>query len=78
MESQKLMNTIETRQRAVEGRQQLTDKAYSLLPLTSPSVVDRLASYIGEALWIIYGGAILMFLFVMTNIWVLWRSRHTG
>lgn len=73
--SQKLMSEIEGRQKAIEGKHQLTEKAYSLLPQASPSVVDRLASYIGEALWVIYCGAILMVLFVLTNIWVLWRSR---
>ena len=76
-ESQKLMNTIENRQKAIEGKQKLTDKAYTLLPLSSPAVVDRLASYIGEALWVVYGGGLLMILFVLTNIWVLWRSLRT-
>jgi hypothetical protein len=49
-ESLKTQAALEARQKSLEGKQLLTDKAYSLLTSPTPKVVDRLSAYIGEAL----------------------------
>jgi hypothetical protein len=59
---------LEGRQKVIDGKQLLTDKAYSLLTNPSPDVVDRMAAYIGEALWVIYGAAAVLVILVITNI----------
>ena len=70
-EALKTQAALDSRQKALEGKQLLTDKAYSLLTRPSPQVVDRLSAYIGEALWVIYGGACLLVLLVITNVLIL-------
>ena len=67
-EALKTQAALEDRQKAIEGKQLLTDKAYSLLTRPSTDVVDRLAVYIGEALWVIYGAALVLVILVITNI----------
>ena len=67
----KAQAALEDRQKVLEGKQLLTDKAYSLLTQPSPEVVNRLSAYIGEALWVIYGGACLLALLVISNVLLL-------
>jgi hypothetical protein len=64
----KRQEDLEGRQKILEGKQLLLSKASSLLVHPSPGLVDRLSAYIGEAIWVIYGGAALMILLLVTNV----------
>jgi cell division protein FtsL len=71
-----VMAKLEDRQKALEGKQLLLSRASSLVAYPSPRIVDRLSAYIGEALWVIYSGTLVIGLLVVINLVLLWRVRR--
>jgi hypothetical protein len=73
------MSKLEGEQGTVEGKQELLNKAIPLLSNPSPGIAERLSVYIGQALWVIYGGAILMLILTAVTATALievWRCRR--
>jgi hypothetical protein len=70
------LSKLESAQKALDGKQLLLNKAMSLLANPSPGIVERLSTYIGQALWVIYGGAILMLIMMFGIVIALVKGMH--
>lgn len=71
----KSYTSLKENQARLEGKQTLLAKAMAQVVKPSAPLVERLAGYINEALWAVYGGAGLIVMLLIASIAMVWRAN---